>query len=108
MAVVIAVADLVVRPVFLQGETLGVTAVSVESFTQKSPPHPLPYTWTPGCAEWTPSAIAQALEQFEATKRAAGGQAPLLESEIAEAVHQCIGWMRQAQVSGHGVIGFRS
>ncbi|GLF98087.1 DUF7691 family protein [Streptomyces yaizuensis] len=91
-------------------ETLGITAVSVEAFSQKSPPHPLPYTWTPGCAEWTPASITQALEQFDATKRAAdgSGQAPPLESEVVDAVQQCIGWMRQAHASGQGVIGFRS
>ncbi|MFI9237025.1 hypothetical protein [Streptomyces sp. NPDC053079] len=95
-----------------QGLTaLGITAVSVAAFGYNDLPEPLPYTYTPGCGEWTPEAIAQALEQFEATKRAVdeSGQAPPLEPEVVEAVMQCLGWMRHAKARpGFGVIGFRS
>lgn len=90
---------------------LGITAVSVEAFSHGDPPAPLPYTFTPGCGEWTPDHIAQALEQFEATKRAVdeSGQAPPLEPEVVEPVMQCLDWMRQAEARpGFGVIGFRS
>ncbi|WP_405681815.1 hypothetical protein [Streptomyces sp. NBC_00057] len=90
---------------------LGVTAVSVEDFSYSDLPDPLPYTYMPGCGEWTPYHIAQALEQFEATKRAVdeSGQAPPLEPEVVEAVMQCLGWMRHAaERPGFGVIGFRS
>ncbi|GHG63036.1 DUF7691 family protein [Streptomyces griseocarneus] len=90
---------------------LGITAVSVAAFSYNGLPEPLPYTHTPGCGEWTPEAITQALEQFEATKRAVdeSGQAPLLEPEVVEAVMQCLGWMRHAKARpGFGVIGFRS
>ncbi|HEX5567283.1 MAG TPA: hypothetical protein VFY14_10250 [Streptomyces sp.] len=92
-------------------KALGITAVSVEGFSHGDPPAPLPYTFTPGCGEWTPDRIAQALEQFEATKRAVdeSGQAPPLEPEVVEAVMQCLGWMRHAVGRpGFGVIGFRS
>ncbi|MCX4538989.1 hypothetical protein [Streptomyces sp. NBC_01669] len=90
---------------------LGITAVSVETFSHGDPPAPLPYAFTPGCGEWTPDHIAQALEQFEAGKRAVdeSGQAPPLEPEVVEAVMQCLEWMRRAQARpGFGVIGFRS
>ncbi|MFE5091038.1 hypothetical protein ACFRCI_11675 [Streptomyces sp. NPDC056638] len=90
---------------------LGVTAVSVEDFSYSDLPDPLPYTYIPGCGEWTPDRIARALEQFEATKRAVdeSGQAPPLEPEVVEAVMQCLGWMRHAAGRpGFGVIGFRS
>ncbi|MCH0541126.1 hypothetical protein I3F58_16425 [Streptomyces sp. MUM 203J] len=90
---------------------LGVTAVSVEDFSFGSLPTPLPYAYTPGCGEWTPEAVARALEQFETTKRAvdASGEAPPLEPEVVEAVMQCLGWMRHAaRRPGFGVIGFRS
>lgn len=92
-------------------KALGVTAVSVEDFSYSDLPDPLPYTYIPGCGEWTPDHIAQALEQFEATKRAVdeSGQAPPLEPEVVEAVMQCLGWMRHAVGRpGFGVIGFRS
>ncbi|MFI5549118.1 hypothetical protein [Streptomyces sp. NPDC051738] len=92
-------------------KALGITAVSVEDFGYGGLPAPLPYTFTPGCGTWTPKAIAQALEQFEATKRAvdASGEAPPLEPEIADAVMECISWMRHAEERpGFGVIGFRS
>ncbi|WP_330352112.1 hypothetical protein [Streptomyces chartreusis] len=92
-------------------KALGITAVSVEEFSYSGLPSPLPYTFTPGCGEWTPGQIAQALEQFEATKRAVdeSGEAPPLEPEVVDAVMQCIGWMRHAQERpGFGVIGFRS
>ncbi|QKZ25224.1 hypothetical protein HUT05_45640 [Streptomyces chartreusis] len=92
-------------------KALGITAVSVEEFSYGSLPSPLPYTFTPGCGEWTPGRIAQALEQFEATKRAVdeSGEAPPLEPEVVDAVMQCIDWMRHAQERpGFGVIGFRS
>ncbi len=95
-----------------QGLTaLGITAVSVAAFGCNDLPEPLPYTYTPGCGEWTPEAITQALEQFEATKRAVdeSGHAPPLEPEVVEAVMQCLGWMRHAKARpGFGVIGFRS
>lgn len=95
-----------------QGLTaLGITAVSVAAFGYNDLPEPLPYTHTPGCGEWTPEAITQALEQFEATKRAVdeSGHAPPLESEVVEAVMQCLGWMQHAKARpGFGVIGFRS
>ncbi|MFE9558748.1 hypothetical protein ACFYOD_35455 [Streptomyces sp. NPDC006703] len=90
---------------------LGVTAVSVESFGYSDLPDPLPYTYTPGCGEWTPTSIAQALEQFESAKQAidASGQAPPLEPEVVEAVMQCVGWMNHAAARpGFGVIGFRA
>jgi hypothetical protein len=70
-------------------------------------PDPLPYTYIPGCGEWTPGQIARALEQFEATK--AAGHAPPLEPEVVDAVMQCLGWMRHAESRpGFGVIGFCS
>lgn len=90
---------------------LGVTAVSVEDFSSSGLPAPLPYTFTPGCGEWTPDHIAKAVRQFEAAQRAAdeSGQAPPLEKEVMEAVTQCLGWMRHAVARpGSGVIGFRS
>ncbi|MFB7597053.1 hypothetical protein [Streptomyces sp. NPDC056160] len=90
---------------------LGVTAVSVEAFSHGAPPAPLPYAFTPGCGEWTPDHIAEALQQFEATKRVAdeSGQAMPLEAGVSEAVTQCLDWMRQARAGpGFGVIGFRS
>ncbi|MFG2739409.1 MULTISPECIES: DUF7691 family protein [Streptomyces] len=92
-------------------KALGITAVSVEEFSYGGLPSPLPYTFIPGCGEWTPGQIAQALEQFEATKRAVdeSGEAPPLEPEVVDAVMQCLGWMRHAQERpGFGVIGFRS
>lgn len=86
-------------------KALGITAVSVEAFSHGAPPAPLPYTFTPGCGEWTPEHIAQALKQFEETKR----EDPPLEPEVVEAAMQCLGWMRRAEVRpGLGVIGFRS
>lgn len=86
---------------------LRVTAVSVESFSYSDLPDPLPYTYIPGCGEWTPGQIARALEQFEATK--AAGHAPPLEPEVVEAVMQCLDWMRHAESRpGFGVIGFCS
>src|SRR6478752_6369422 len=82
-------------------KTLGVTAVSVEDFGCGGLPDPLPYTFTPGCGEWTPGDIAQALEQLEEAGRA--GHAPPSDPEVAEAVVQCLGWMRQArEVPGAG------
>ncbi|WP_326736273.1 DUF7691 family protein [Streptomyces sp. NBC_01022] len=92
-------------------EALGVTAVSVETFSHSGPPAPLPYAYTPSCGEWAPEQIAQALQQFEATKRAVdeSGQAPPLEPEVLEAAMQCLTWMRRAEARpGYGVIGFRS
>lgn len=92
-------------------KALGITAVSVEAFSHGAPPAPLPYAFTPGCGEWTPDHIAQALEQFEATKSAVdeSAEAPPLEPEVVEAVMQCLDWMRRAAArSGFGVIGFRS
>ncbi|MFE9574399.1 hypothetical protein ACFYMW_38800 [Streptomyces sp. NPDC006692] len=92
-------------------KALGITAVSVESFSYSDLPDPLPYTYTPGCGEWTPTQIAQALEQFESAKQAidASGQAPPLEPEVVEAVMQCVGWMNHAAARpGFGVIGFRA
>jgi hypothetical protein len=83
----------------------------VEAFSNGGPPAPVPYDVTPGCGEWTPDHIAQALEQFEAGKRAVAesGQAPPLEPEVVEAVMQCLDWMRHAETRpGFGVIGFRS
>ncbi|MCF3122093.1 hypothetical protein IPZ68_20635 [Streptomyces arenae] len=91
--------------------TLGITAVSVDGFGYSDLPAPLPFSFTPGCGEWTPDQIARALEQFEATKQAvdASGQAAHLEPEVVEAVTQCLGWMRHAAGrKGFGVIGFRS
>ncbi|WP_103514923.1 hypothetical protein [Streptomyces sp. SM10] len=92
-------------------QALGVTAVSVDVFSHGAPPPPLPYAYTPGCGEWTPDAITEALRQFESAKRAVdgSGQAPTLEPEVVEAVMQCLDWMRHAQARpGYGVIGFRS
>ncbi|MFG2670949.1 hypothetical protein [Streptomyces sp. NPDC048445] len=92
-------------------EALGITAVSVDAFSHSDLPDPLPYTYTPGCGEWTPEQIGQALQQFEDTKRAVdrSGQAPPLEPEILDAVMQCLTWMRHAEARpGYGVIGFRS
>ncbi|MEU1348205.1 hypothetical protein ABZ438_17465 [Streptomyces sp. NPDC005786] len=92
-------------------KSLGITAVSVDAFGYGAPPAPLPYADTPGCDEWAPEHIAQALQQFEATKRAAdeSGQAPPLEPEVLEAAMQCLTWMRYAEARpGYGVIGFRS
>ncbi|MFF4568492.1 hypothetical protein [Streptomyces sp. NPDC001410] len=86
---------------------LRVTAVSVESFSYSDLPDPLPYTYIPGCGEWTPGQMARALKQFEATK--AAGHAPPLEPEVVDAVMQCLGWMRHAESRpGFGVIGFCS
>lgn len=89
----------------------GITAVSVEEFGYGGLPRPLPDADTPGYSEWTPEQIARALEQFEATVRAAeeSGQAPPMEPEVVEAVMQCLDWMRQAQARpGFGVVGFRA
>ncbi|MDC0769507.1 DUF7691 family protein [Streptomyces sp. HD] len=64
-----------------------------------------------GCSTWTSDDVAQALEQFEATKRAVdeSGAAPPLEPEVVDAVMECLGWMRAAaERPGFGVIGFRS
>ncbi|WP_151773933.1 DUF7691 family protein [Streptomyces abyssomicinicus] len=91
-------------------KTLGVTAVSVEEFGFGGLPAPLPRADTPDYGEWTPGAIAEALEQFEATRREvdASGEAPPLEPEVADAVMQCVGWMRRAAARpGFGVVGFR-
>ncbi|MEU5522733.1 hypothetical protein ABZ759_19250 [Streptomyces sp. NPDC047860] len=92
-------------------KALGITAVSVEDFGFGSLPAPLPSTYIVDCGEWTPQRIAEALEQFEATKRAVdeGRQnPPPLEPEVVDAVMQCIGWLRHAQAQpGFGVIGFR-
>ncbi|MEU4213162.1 hypothetical protein AB0F13_24760 [Streptomyces sp. NPDC026206] len=86
---------------------LGITAVSVEAFSHSDLPAPLPWTYVPGCGEWTPEQCAQALAQFEVTKKK--GHAPPLEPEVVEAVMQCIGWMRHAQSRpGFGIIGFSS
>lgn len=86
--------------------TLGITAVSVESFDYSGLlPGPLPPAYPPGCDEWTPRQIARALQQFEATK--AAGHAPPLDPEVVAGVMQCIDWMRQAEARpGFGVIGF--
>jgi hypothetical protein len=89
----------------------GITAVSVEAFSNGGPPAPLPYSFMPGYGEWAPDRIAEALRQLESSKRAAGasGQAPPLEPYVVEAVTQCVDWMRRAQARpGFGVIGFRS
>ncbi|MGW3956162.1 DUF7691 family protein [Streptomyces sp. NPDC004752] len=91
-------------------KALGITAVSVEDFSYGDLPAPLPYAFTPGCGEWTPGHIAQALQQFEAGKRVVdeSGQAPPLEPEVVEAVMQCLDWMRSAEAgTGFGIIGFR-
>ncbi|MET8244345.1 hypothetical protein ABZV31_07865 [Streptomyces sp. NPDC005202] len=86
---------------------LGITAVSAEAFSHTDLPAPLPWTFVPGCGEWTPGQCAQALEQFEATKKK--GHAPLLEPEVVEAVIQCIRWTELAvSRPGFGIIGFRS
>ncbi|WP_436842751.1 DUF7691 family protein [Streptomyces syringium] len=38
-----------------QGLTaLGITAVSVEAFSHSDLPDPLPWTYLPGCGQWTP------------------------------------------------------
>lgn len=92
-------------------KAMGITAVSVADFDCGALPAPLPYAHTPGCGEWTRDQMTEALEQFEATKRAVdeSGQAPPLEPEVVDAVMQCIGWMRYAaERPGLGVIGFRS
>lgn len=89
---------------------MGITAVSVDAFSHSAPPAPLPYADTPGCGEWAPDHIAQALRQFEATKGGVdeSGQAHL-EPEVMEAVRQCLDWMRKAEARpGYGIIGFRS
>ncbi|MEV2243755.1 hypothetical protein [Streptomyces sp. NPDC049970] len=91
--------------------TMGVTAVSLDAFGHGAPPAPLPYAHTPGCGQWGPEAITEALSQFEATRCAAdeSGPAPSLEPEVVEAVTQCLDWMRRAEARpGHGIIGFRS
>ncbi|MER5555677.1 hypothetical protein ABT001_29065 [Streptomyces sp. NPDC002793] len=91
---------------------VGITAVSVDAFSDGPLPAPLPYTgYTPGCDEWTPDRIAQALRQFGDARRAAeeSGQTPQPEPHVKEAVEQCLDWMRYAVARpGHGVIGFRS
>nr|WP_313881916.1 hypothetical protein [Streptomyces silvisoli] len=88
-------------------EALRITAVSVASFDRANLPDSLPWMYTPGCGEWSPERIGQALEQFEATK--AADQAPPLEPEVVEAIMQCLGWMRSAAARpGFGIIGFRS
>ncbi|MFI1255477.1 hypothetical protein ACH4U6_17100 [Streptomyces netropsis] len=79
----------------------------MESFSHSDLPDPLPWTYIPGCGQWTPEQCAQALEQFEATKKA--GHAPPLEPEVVEAVMQCVQWMRRAESRpGFGIIGFSS
>lgn len=86
---------------------LGITAVSVAEFGYCGLPGPLPWTYMPGCGVWTPEQCAQALEQFEETKRK--GHAPPLEPEVVDAVFDCIGWLRLAESRpGFGVIGFVS
>ncbi|MGW4028757.1 DUF7691 family protein [Streptomyces sp. NPDC004838] len=90
---------------------LGITAVSVETFSHGGPPAPLPYTFTPGCGEWTPDRIAQALVQYEVTTRngTEPERTPPQEPEVVQAVKQCLDWMRRAKaLPGFGVIGFRS
>lgn len=65
----------------------------------------------PGCGEWRSHHIAQALRQFESSKRAAeaSGQTLPLEPHVVEAVTQCLDWMRRAEARpGFGAIGFRS
>ncbi|MER5494434.1 hypothetical protein [Streptomyces sp. NPDC002490] len=85
---------------------LGITAVSVESFGHGGPPAPLPSSFTPACGEWTPDDIARALEQYEA---AGSHRTPPQDPEVAQAVAQCLGWMRRAKaLPGFGVVGFRS
>ncbi|MFF5704479.1 hypothetical protein ACFY7H_18540 [Streptomyces sp. NPDC012794] len=86
---------------------LGIDAVSVEDFDFADLPGGLPYTYTPGCGEWTYEQCVKALEQFEETKRR--GHVPLLERAVAEAVEDVLGWLRQAGGRpGFGVVGFRS
>ncbi|MET9803050.1 hypothetical protein [Streptomyces sp. NPDC006368] len=88
-------------------KALGITAVSVEAFSFGNLPDPLPWTYVPGCGEWTPEQCARALEQFEETKRK--GHAPPLEPEVVEAVMDCIGWLRHAEARpGYGIVGFSS
>ncbi|UUU32856.1 hypothetical protein JIX56_24920 [Streptomyces sp. CA-210063] len=87
---------------------LGITAVSVAAFEDSDLPAPLPWTYMPGCGEWTHERCLRALEQFEATK-AKDGAPPPLEPEVVEAVMQCLQWLRHAQSRpGFGVIGFKS
>ncbi|WUL56886.1 hypothetical protein OHS16_01490 [Streptomyces sp. NBC_00344] len=84
---------------------LNITAVSVAAFGNSDLPAPLPWTYAPGCGEWTPAQIGQALEQFVATM--AAGHAPPLDPEVVEAVMQCLGWMRRAEAQpGFGITGF--
>jgi hypothetical protein len=86
---------------------LNIAAVSVEEFSYSGLPDPLPYAYTPGCGEWTPDQCAQALEQFEETKRQ--GHAPPLDPAVVEAVMDVIGWLRHtATRPGFGIVGFRS
>ncbi|MGW6944211.1 DUF7691 family protein [Streptomyces xanthophaeus] len=86
---------------------LNITAVSVEEFSYSRLPRPLPYAHTPGCGTWTPEQCAQALEQFEETKRQ--GHAPPLDPEVVDAVMDIIGWLRHTESRpGFGIIGFRS
>ncbi|MEV1008566.1 hypothetical protein [Streptomyces sp. NPDC049881] len=85
-------------------ESLGITAVSVASFGYGGLPAPLPYTWIPGCGEWTPERIAKALEQYEAAGRTPSST---LDPETAEAAEQCLTWLHHASANPrHGLIGF--
>ncbi|MFJ3878341.1 hypothetical protein ACIPW5_12865 [Streptomyces sp. NPDC090077] len=86
---------------------LKIDAVSVEEFDFSGLPAGLPSTYTPGCGEWTYGECVKALEQFEETKRQ--GNPPLLEREVAEAVQDVLGWLRQVEARpGFGIVGFRS
>ncbi|MCX5195510.1 hypothetical protein OOK31_16625 [Streptomyces sp. NBC_00249] len=88
-------------------KALGITAVSVQDLSFGGLPRALPYTYMPGCGEWTPEECARALEQFEETKRL--GHAPPLDPEVVEAVMDVIGWLRYTENRpGFGIIGFCS
>lgn len=89
---------------------LGITAVSVESFSHGGPPDPVPYSFTPGCGEWPPDRVARALEQYGAARGADAGSGPASprEPEAVRAVEQCLDWMRRAKaLPGFGIVGFR-
>ncbi|MFJ5231306.1 hypothetical protein ACIQBJ_15580 [Kitasatospora sp. NPDC088391] len=90
-------------------KALGVTEVSVAEFGYGfGLPAGVPRGYDyPGGGEWTNRACLAALAQFEQAERE--GRAPELEPDVADAVSDVIGWLRQVeQRPGFGVIGFVS
>lgn len=84
---------------------LEVTAVSLFSFTMPQVPVPVAQTPELGYGEWSADQIAQALKQYEAASRT-GAEQPL-DSEVGEAVAECLDWLRfAASKPWLGIAGF--